>query len=308
MTLYLNDILPRLTGQIFASQQNEWVVLNDVTPPSLLYSPILPGRDEAVKYDATPLVRGVDYTLNYLTGQVTRVPTSTVVADGDQCAFTYSYDALQTAFYEAVKDFARRSPREKAVELAVVAGTAAYALPDDWLFKVKINIQGTWELGQWIDPFTGNCWCETDFIIDNGNRTLTFTETPASEATLCITYAAGYPILTDDLMQDYFDGLNDSHYQVLLYKAWAIACASPGASFGRSGPPAGALTEYTAKIGNEQATKKWDATLTPQKMAMVFEQLYQDALKGINRPVALRSRPKVASDAFDIPSTLSRNW
>jgi hypothetical protein len=309
MTLYLTDILPKLRGQVFGSQQNEWITLNDATPPALTYAPLLPGRDEAVKYDGTALVRGVDYTINYLTGVVTRVLTSTVVADGDQCAFTYSYDALETAFYEAVKDFSRRAPRIKTAEIAIVAGTVTYDLPADYVFKIEASIEGDWLVALPFNPFNSTQWGVQDITFDNGNRTVTFPEQPFAPATLYLTYAAGYPILTDDLLNQYFDGLNDEYFQIILYKAWAIACANPGASFGRSGPPVGAITEYTAKIGNEQATKKWDGSLNPAKMSMTFNQMYEAAVKAlVNQPTAVRDRARVAPDTYDIPSTLLRNW
>lgn len=151
-------------------------------------------------------------TLTDLTAKlVARVPQSNSLPTTAQ---------YQDAVTEAVTDFGRRCPATKVATIAVVAGTAAYALPSDFVRVVQflslkqMAVQGGVLLtGSGIIPLS-NTYNER-YTFRNG--TLTIYPTPQYTMSRYLYYAAGFPLVDEE-----FSELSDEDAALALHKAAEI--------------------------------------------------------------------------------------
>lgn len=127
--------------------------------------------------------------------------------------------AATAAVRDAVADFGRRVPRVLRGTIAVVSGTATYALPAG--FQRLIRLEGLGE-GPAHDA-SGYLVASFDLAAETytlSGGTITFYPTPAYTLSRTIRYAAGYPYDEDD---DVFAGLAAEHEGIVLLKAQALA-------------------------------------------------------------------------------------
>jgi hypothetical protein len=139
----------------------------------------------------------------------------------------------ERAIKDAVREFSRRCGVVKNGSIAVVSGTAAYALPADFLSMVEIEdpydpesntavtATGLIAFGA-LNPF------EEDYTIQNG--TITFSPIPAYSMTRYFEYKAAWILETDSY------ALTEEEAQIVMLKAKQIAFdklvnASAGAGF-----------------------------------------------------------------------------
>ncbi len=123
----------------------------------------------------------------------------------------------QNAVKEAVADYGRRCPVTKVATIAVVAGTAAYALPADFVRIVQfpslkqMAVQGGVLItGAGIIPLSNNY--NERYAFRNGQ--LTIYPTPPYTMNRYLYYAAGFP-----LAEDTFTDLAEEEAAIALHKA-----------------------------------------------------------------------------------------
>jgi hypothetical protein len=127
----------------------------------------------------------------------------------------------QQAVRAAVGDFGYRVPRTLYGSLAVVAGTAAYALPDGFQRLIQLEALGgetTRDAGGFLVAFDTAAALAERHVISGG--TITFYPTPVYTLARALWYAAGYPYVA---LSDTFDGLTVATEQVVMLRAQANA-------------------------------------------------------------------------------------
>lgn len=129
------------------------------------------------------------------------------------------------AIKDAVKEFSRRCGVKKNSTLAIVAGTASYALPDDFLklieiddvfnpeHQVMITASGIVPFGE-LRPF------EEDITVQN--KTLTIFPTPGYSMTRYIEYKAAW-ILTGSDPNETYALMGEDEAQIVMIKAKSLA-------------------------------------------------------------------------------------
>lgn len=127
----------------------------------------------------------------------------------------------EQAIRDAVADFGFRCPQKLYGSLAIVAGTAAYALPAGFQRLIELE----WMTGDTTRDASG-------FLVafDTGRppveryvisgSTITFYPTPGYSLARTWWYAAGYPY---DALGDTFTGLTTQGEQAVMLKAQAVA-------------------------------------------------------------------------------------
>lgn len=124
----------------------------------------------------------------------------------------------QQAVEDAVADYSKRSLMRKLKTLSIVAGTAAYSMPSDFLFVVKVatlqNPTGVVVGNYGIVPLSAD-YDEQWFVTA---RTLTFYPTPTYALSRDVWYAAGHVL---DVNSAYPDMVEEETGIVLL-KAQAM--------------------------------------------------------------------------------------
>ena len=153
----------------------------------------------------------------------------------------------ERAVKEAVADFSRRRPMTLITTLAIVGGTASYALPDDFLFVIKLDdftaLDGIIHTATGIVPLASD-WNERYTV--NG-RTMTFTPTPNYTLARRLCYAAGHVLDESDV----YPYLTDEDAGILLLKAQAIALRKQALAAVTAAT--GEIVEYA--IGDERVKK-----------------------------------------------------
>ena len=134
---------------------------------------------------------------------------------------------------EAISEFSRRCGVVKNGTLAVVAGTAAYALPADFISIVEIDSPYEVEndviiTPTGIIPFSALSPFEEYYTIRNG--TITFFSTPTYSMTRYYEYKAAWVLETDSY------ALTDDEVRIIMLKAKQLcfdklANSSAGAGF-----------------------------------------------------------------------------
>jgi hypothetical protein len=187
----------------------------------------------------------------------------------------------QRCIEEAVADYSRRRPRHKVTTLSIVAGTAAYDLPADFVKLIRVAMplvtgqadKGVLITSDGLVPL-GEDW-EEHYTIAAGK--ITFHPTPTYATTRDVWYAAGYVL---DASGEYAE-LPDNEVEIVLHKAAALAYLL------QAGRAAREAWQYA--IGDERVNK--------EKMAEAFRDdakaegdAYLAAIKAAIGPAGVRSR------------------
>jgi len=201
---------------------------------------------------------------------VTRLQADIPARDGSPTATQY-----ENAVKDAAADFSRRKPMSLITTLSIVSGTAAYSLPDDFLFVIKLDdfadLEGVIHTASGIVPLSSN-WNERFTV--NG-KTITFTPIPTYTLDRTLRYAAGH-VLDDD---DEYPYLTDEDVGILLLKAQALALRAQAFSLITSGT--GEITEYA--IGDERVKKASPS----ERLSAVASDLEQQYLAAVQRAVGM---------------------
>jgi len=139
-----------------------------------------------------------------------------------------SSDQYERAVVEAAADFSRRCGTEKIAQLVVVAGTAAYGLPDDFekmiIIETPYSPDGVLVSVSGLIPLPQN-WTERYTI---RNRQITFSPTPTYSMTKDYRYKAGWAL--NDAGDEYED-MGQEEADIILLKA-AATCLTRQANVG----------------------------------------------------------------------------
>lgn len=126
------------------------------------------------------------------------------------------------AVKDAVADFSRRCGLEKIAELSIVSGTAAYALPADFLKMIMLeslsNPDGIIISNTGLIPVSAD-WEETYQIV---NKQITFFPTPGYSLTRDYRYKSAW-ILTGEVSSETYAAMGDDEAQIVLLKAKSLA-------------------------------------------------------------------------------------
>lgn len=183
-----------------------------------------------------------------------------------------------TAITDAVLDYSNRVPIRKQVDLAIVAGTASYTLPTDFLAYISLDI--FLDQAGVLNTPAGLIALPRDFSeeISITGRTLTISPTPTYSTTRTLRYRAFYEL---DQNSDY--DLTSQQAAVIRLKAQAT-CLNLQAN-------AAAQEAWSYGIGDEKVDKKgvYEAL---KKQAEAVEKQYREALK--SGPVDMMRRSNYA--------------
>jgi hypothetical protein len=128
------------------------------------------------------------------------------------------------AVLDAVADLSARKPMVKAAALDVVAGQASYALPEDFLRFITLEIpaaqDGVIVTGDGVVPVGTRS--PVDWRTEIVGSVLTLDPTPTFDFTYTLRYAAKHA-LAGDAPNDRYETLTDELASVALLKARAIA-------------------------------------------------------------------------------------
>jgi hypothetical protein len=124
---------------------------------------------------------------------------------------------------EAVRDFGRRAGRVKRETLDVVAGTATYDLPDDFLKMIRL--QGLYGHDGIINTSTGliavGSGFREKFTIVAG--TITFYPTPTYSLLRWFSYKAGWVLSGDTDYTEAYEDMTEEEAEIALLKAKGLA-------------------------------------------------------------------------------------
>ena len=154
--------------------------------------------------------------MSTLTELVARV-TALVPAQGGKPTSAQYTQAVR----DAVTDFGRRCPRKLYGSLTIVAGTAAYTLPDGFQRLIELE-----SLAADTYRNTDGFLVVFDTAMDTAEQytisgtTITFYPTPAYSLTRNLWYAAGYPYAAGS---DTFTGLAADAEEIVMLRAQANA-------------------------------------------------------------------------------------
>ena len=156
---------------------------------------------------------------------------------------------------DAVADFSRRAPMQKVTTIAVVSGTASYALPADFMkiirFALALNVQaGILNTASGIIPVAGTF---KERVMVQGNALVIY-PTPLYTMTRELWYMAGYVL---DSSYSYPD-LTDEAASIVMLKARAEAMGLQAND--------AAKESWSYTIGDESVTK---TNLGPQMREQV---------------------------------------
>lgn len=197
---------------------------------------------------------------------VTRLQADVLARGGVPSSAQYEY-----AVKDAVADYARRRPMTLIAMLAVVSGTATYALPDDFQFLIKLDDftarDGIIHTAAGIVPLSSN-WNERYTV--NG-LTITFTPTPNYTLSRTLRYVAGHVLNSSEV----YPYLTDEDAGVVLLKAQAIALRKQALAAVTAST--GEIVEYA--IGDERV-KKATSSDSLKAMAVALESEYLETVAG----------------------------
>jgi hypothetical protein len=176
---------------------------------------------------------------------------------------------------DAVADYSRRRPMQKMSTISVVSGTAAYALPSDFVRLIQIESPNSPDgvivgAGKLIP--VGTRWSER-YTIAGGQ--ISFYPTPSYSMVRDLWYAAGHVL---NGSEDYPDMSGEDAGLVLL-KASALALAlQANAAAGKA---------WTYQVGDERVDKTKQAE-SLRNQAKSLEEQYLAGIKAAIGPVGLR--------------------
>jgi hypothetical protein len=129
----------------------------------------------------------------------------------------------ERAVKNAIIDFGERAGRTKRATLQIVADTASYELPDDFLKIVKMSsLMSEGDIinsAQGLIPVTPG-YCE-EYLI-NG-LTITFYPTPAYSLAREYRYKAGWALSVDSLSGEVYDDLTEREAKIIMLLAQSLA-------------------------------------------------------------------------------------
>lgn len=183
-------------------------------------------------------------------------------------------DQYTRAVKDAVADFGWRAPLTKVETLAIVSGTAAYALPDDFLRIIRLTSlsspEGVLYSAAGLVPVPRSF--RERYIVNGG--TITFYPTPTYTLERELWYAATYVLDSGE----YLD-LTDEAAQVAMMKARAIALLLQA---NKAAP-----RSYRAKLGDQEADKSRVAEAL-RAAAQEWTEQYEAAIKSHNGIIGSR--------------------
>lgn len=187
-------------------------------------------------------------------------------------------EQYERAVTEAVADFSRRAPMEKMSSVSVVSGTAAYAMPSDFVRLVGLesltNASGVIINDSGIIPVSSSF---SERLMVNGT-TLTIYPTPTYTMERDLWYQAGY-ILGDD---DAYADLDEAGAALVLMLATAKALGWQA--------NAAAMEAWQYQIGDERVSKERLAEAI-RNQAKEYERQYYEAVRDQSvRPTGTRYR------------------
>lgn len=187
----------------------------------------------------------------------------------------------EQAVKDAVRDYSRRRPMQRFTTLSIVSGTAAYALPDDFVsvirLDVPVNDAGVLHTASGLVPLSQSF----DERWTVNGRTMTFTPTPTYSLARYLWYAAGHVLNVNGAYPD----MEYEDAAMVMLKAQALALRAQAFSLVTSGT--GDIVEYA--IGDERV-KKGSPVTSLQAMASSLESEYLAAIRQANGTVGSRAR------------------
>jgi len=185
------------------------------------------------------------------------------------------YERLARA---AVADYSRRRSFRRVTTLNIVAGTATYDLPDDFLKAIRLTQQGVTDgvivSSQGLIPVSAGY--EETYYVAGGQ--ITFYPTPTYTTTRDLWYAAGH-VLDDSEAYPYMD---QGDAEIVLLKAAALALQAQVGAVATGSD----IVEY--QIGDERVRKE-SAAKGLREAAKAKEQAYLDAVRAAVGPVGARA-------------------
>lgn len=182
---------------------------------------------------------------------------------------------------DAVADLSRRKPLQKLATLSIVAGTATYSLPTDFIRLASLEGVGR-NGGNTLVTSQGLVAFGTDFVETYAIRgqTIVFSPTPAYTVQRRLWYAAAHVL---DETETYAD-LTPEDAQLALLKAAALAWDVRAAAL--------VASAYSFTIG------QWSENHGPQvqllqKQSETLTQQYETAVKQAVGPLGTRGRGNV---------------
>jgi hypothetical protein len=175
-----------------------------------------------------------------------------------------------TAQYEqcvkdAVADYGERRPNQKVTTISVVSGTAAYALPSDFLRQIQFEpLTGTDGV---LISATGLIPLDSSLeeIYTFAGGYLTIYETPSYTADRDLWYAAGHALNLSNAYPD----LSDADARILLLKAQQLALDLQANVSAQSG--------WKYQIGDEMVDKSAMGAKLREQSGYLQKQ-YEDAI------------------------------
>ena len=168
----------------------------------------------------------------------------------------------EQAVRDAVADYSRRRPMEKVENLSIVAGTAAYTLPDGFLHV--ISLEGLFSGDGVIHSVSGlipvSATYEETYTI--AGLTLTFHPAPSYTTTRDLHYAAGHVLNGSDAYPDMADG--DARIVLLKGASLCLRLQARAAAIG------GEMTEY--QIGDERVKR----AVASDRLALASDHVLED--------------------------------
>lgn len=183
-------------------------------------------------------------------------------------------DQYNRAVKDAIADFGKRAPLQKVATLAIVSGTAAYALPDDFLKIIRLTSlsspEGVLYSAAGLVPVSRSF--RERYIVNGG--TITFYPTPAYTLERELWYAA-----THVLDSGAYEDLTDDMAQIAMMKARAIALLLQA---NKAAPQS-----LRIKSGDDDVDRTKVAEAL-RAAAGEWEERYEAAVKGHNGIIGLR--------------------
>lgn len=138
-----------------------------------------------------------------------------------------SADQYERAIKDAVRDFSRRAGQEKIWDLDVVANTATYDLPADFLSVIAL--QNFWSTDGVLNTPQGLIPIPSGFTerITTRNGQLTILPTPSYTLTRQLRYKAGWALTEgadeDYSTDDFYEDMGEEEAGIILLKARSLA-------------------------------------------------------------------------------------
>ena len=166
---------------------------------------------------------------------------------------------------DAAADYAERRPNQKVATISVVSGTAAYALPSDFLRQIRFEpLNGSEGV---LVVSAGLIALDADFdeIYTFAGEYLTIAPTPMYTAPRELLYAAGHVLNSSGAYPD----LSAADARIVLIKAQALAIDLQANVAAQSG--------WKYQIGDEMVDKSGLAGKYRDQAAYLLKQ-YEDAI------------------------------